>query len=342
MFTKKWKLGTEVLKTAREISDTLIEMGSTEEQPKANQQIGYKVRGDFLKYRKIFATYQKVCNSQQPPLKHDALEAMTTAVTKMADILGSQKTASHRLEKLSVPTWDGNRKSYATWKSKFIYWMYKYKRHKDEKLQRLRKVLPKNSFWSDQVRPIKKIEQAWKILDTKFGDQGKLMDTVLNIITNLKPIKNDSNLLSRYAARILSFVNNMEQNGCSVTSTSEAPFVMSQLLSKLDASDNIEFGSEMLHMGKEENVLNLIDWLNKEASLHSRIKRDNDSREQRSDNNASDSGLDQDKKCPLGCKTKHLLSACPMYQRSTADEKWEIVDQNNHCQKCPRAYHTNL
>ena len=89
------------------------------------------------------------------------------------------------------------------------------------------------------------------------------MDTLLNEITNLKPIKNDSNSLSRYAARILSFVNNMEQNGCAVTSTSEAPFVMSQLLSKLDASDNIEFGREMLRMGKEENVLNLIDWLTK-------------------------------------------------------------------------------
>ena len=42
----------------------------------------------------------------------------------------------------------------------------------------------------------------------------------------------------------------MEQNGCTVTSTSEAPFVMPQLLSKLHASDNIEFGREILRMGK--------------------------------------------------------------------------------------------
>ena len=295
-----------VKKQQETITDRLIETGSTEEQLKANQQVGDKVRGDFLKYSEIFATYQKACNSQEPPLKHDALEAMTTAVTKMADVLGSQKTASHGLEKLSVPTWDGNRKSYATWKSEFNYWMYKYKQDEDEQLQRLRKALPKNFFWSDQVRPSKKIEQAWKILDTEFGDQRKLMDTLLNEITNLKPIKNDSNSLSRYAARILSFVNNMEQNGCAVTSTSEAPFVMSQLLSKLDASDNIEFGREMLRMGKEENVLNLIDWLNKEASLRSRIKRDTNSREHRCNNNANDSGLDQDEKCPLGCKNKAL------------------------------------
>ena len=219
------------------------------------------------------------------------------------------------------------------------------KQDEDEQLQRLRKALPKNFFWSDQVRPSKKIEQAWKILDTEFGNQRKLMDTPLNEITNLKPIKNDSNSLSRYAARISSFVNNREQNGCAVTSTSEAAFVMSQLLSKLDARDNIEFGREMLRMGKEENVLNLIDWLNKEALLRSRIKRDanyrNSSREHRSDNNVNDSALDQDEKRPLGCKTKHLLSACPMYQKSTVDEKWKIVQQNNRCRKCLRGHHTN-
>ena len=67
---------------------------------------------------------------------------------------------------------------------------------------------------------------------------------------------------------------------------------MSQLLSKLDASDNIEFRRKMLRMGKEENVSNLIDWLNKEPSLRLRIKRDNNypnnSREHRSDKNTND------------------------------------------------------
>ena len=117
------------------------------------------------------------------------------------------------------------------------------------------------------------------------------MDTLLNEITNLNPMKNDSNSLSRYAARIISFVINVEQNGCAVTSISEAPFVMSHLLSKLDASDNIEIGREMLRMEKEENVLNLINWLKKEARLRSRIKREtnyrNNSREHSSDNNAT-------------------------------------------------------
>ena len=49
---------------------------------------------------------------------------------------------------------------------------------------------------------------------------------------------------------------------------------MSQLLSKLDPRDDLDFGREMQRMKNEENVLNLVDWLNKEASLRSRVKRD--------------------------------------------------------------------
>ena len=173
------------------ITDRLIETGSKEELLKANQQVRDKVKGGFLKYSESLP----LINSQERLLKHDALKAMTTAVTKMADVLGSQKTASHGLEKLSVSTWDGNRKSYATWKSQFNCWMYKYKQDEGKQLRKLRKALPKNSFWSDQMRPGKKTEQAWKILDTEFGDQRKLMDTLLNEITNLKSMKNDWNSL---------------------------------------------------------------------------------------------------------------------------------------------------
>lgn len=86
----------------------------------------------------------------------------------------------------------------------------------------------------------------------EFGDQRKLMDGLLKEITNLKPVKSDSISLSSYAATILGFVNNMEQIGCAVTNAKEAPFVMSQLLSKLDAKENIEFGREMHHIEKEE------------------------------------------------------------------------------------------
>ena len=209
------------------IADRLIEAGqSSRDEMSANKQIGDKVKSDYLKCTEKFAIYQKKCNADKKPFTdHEKLEAMTSAITKMADVLGSQKNVNHGLEKLSVPTWDVT-KSYTTWKNEFNYWMQKYKQDKDEQLQRLRKALPKKWFWTDQVRPSTTIDQAWKILDTEFGDKRKLMDELLKEINSLKPVKSDSASLSRYAATILGFVNNMEQNGCAVTNASEAPFVM--------------------------------------------------------------------------------------------------------------------
>ena len=341
-----------VKKQQTTIAERLIESQETESaEMSANKQIGEQVKSDYFKCSERFVVYQKKCNAEKKSSNdHAKLEAMTSAVTKMADVLSAQKNTNHGLEKLTVPNWDGSRKNYATWKSEFNYWMKKYKQDKDEQLQRLRKALPKNSFWANQVRPCQTIDQAWKILDTEFGDQRKLMDGLLREITNLKPVKGDSTSLSRYAATILGFVNNMEQIGCEVTNAKEAPFVMSQLLSKLDAKDNIEFGREMHRIEKEENVLNLLDWLNSEASLRSRVRKDADYHDnsgehripRKFDNRAINSETSDDDVCPLGCEAKHLLAACPKYQRSTIDQRWEIVKQNNRCRKCLRKHHTNV
>ena len=101
----------------------------------------------------------------------------------------------------------------------------------------------------------------------------------------------------------------MKQNGCPVTSSSEAPFDMSQLLSKLDGKDSVEFGREMQRAAKVESVLNLIDWLLNGASLRSGIKRETNYHRSnlgvRSDNHANESDTNTDEKCPIECG--HLL-----------------------------------
>ena len=58
----------------------------------------------------------------------------------------------------------------------------------------------------------------------------------------------------------------MNDSGCNVNKSGEAPFVMSQLLSKLDPKDNAEFGREMFLEHREENANNLITWLHREAT----------------------------------------------------------------------------
>lgn len=107
------------------------------------------------------------------------------------------------------------------------------------------------------------------------------MGELLAEMNNVKHFKRDSKSLTRYATTISVFVNDMEDNGCTVLEASEAPFFMSQLLSKLDPRDNTNFGREMQRAGKEENVSNLVTWLHQEATLRSRGKPDNENADEK-------------------------------------------------------------
>ncbi|XP_020893926.1 uncharacterized protein LOC110233025 [Exaiptasia diaphana] len=291
-------------------------------------------------------------------LEPSALQAMTAAVTKMAEALQASSTkpsGTTSLERLPVPTWDGNRRTYATWKKEFNHSMKKYSQDPDEQLQRFRKAMPKQCWWSEQVKTCKSIDQAWGILDVEFEDKRKLMDSLLADINNLKSVKRDSKSLTMFATTIQRYVNDMGDNGCAVDGATESPFFMSQLFSKLDPLDNVDFGREMKRQRSEENVKNLLDWLHQEASLRSRGKKDTDNDEKierrqrsvhqkRSLNNATSvyTPTQDDESCPLGCTERHLLPACPVYQSSTLSQRWEAVKKHQRCRKCLRAsHHTN-
>ena len=253
------------------------------------------------------------------------------------------------LERLPVPSWDGTRKTYITWKKEFNHWMNKYEQDKDEHLQLFRRALPRGSWWAEQVKTCKVIDRAWKILDIEFADRRKLMDALLAEVNNHGVIRSDPKSLARYATSISVYVSDMVDNGCPVQEASEAPFFMSRLLSNLDPKDNAEFGREMQREKKEENVTNLVTWLHQEASLRSRGKRETESDRRRdppfhrkSDQHSSDISFTDDETCPLGGNSKHLLASCLVYQKSSLKQRWDVVRQNRRCRKCLRgSHHTN-
>ena len=122
---------------------------------------------------------------------------------------------------------------------------------------------------------------------------------------------------------------------------------MSKLLLKVEPKDNADFAREMQRQKKEENVANLVDWLHQEAAFRSRGKKEiegsisyKERGGRRTDHHANDANSTKDdESCPLGCKSKHLLASCPVYQGLTVNEKWEVVKENKRCRKCLRVFH---
>ena len=104
------------------IADKIVEDGGSEENQllSANQKVGESLKENYLNVAKAYAVYQKKLSQSSPPtVNPDSLEAMTSAVTKMAEAMQGSKPSASGLEKLPVPTWDGSRRSYSTWKKEF-------------------------------------------------------------------------------------------------------------------------------------------------------------------------------------------------------------------------------
>lgn len=233
-----------VRKHVEHIADRLVDEDAPDETAQDNWKFGAKVKADYLAAAQKFAMYENECSVKSVKLENEktdsteSLEVMTAAITKMAKALEAKSTSPVGLERLSVPSWDGTRRTYATFKKEFNHWMKKYNQDDEEQLQRFRKAMP-DGWWTDQVKTCKSITQAWKILDVEFEDKRKLMDSLLAEINSIRSVKRDSKSLTIFGTAIRRYVNDMEDNDCPVTNSAESPFFMSQLLSKLDPRDNV-------------------------------------------------------------------------------------------------------
>ncbi len=208
-----------IKKQQETIADRIVQdnLSESDEMLKSNSEVGKKLKDNYLQLTRTFAAYQKTLTSAKSSADNSkSLEAMTSAVTKMAEALKGSKSKTSGLERLPVPSWDGCRTSYSTWKKEFRHWMTKYSQDEDEQLQWFRKAMPKGFWWMDLVKTCKSIGRAWDILDVEFANKRKLIDELLTGINNQKPVKRNSKSLSQYASLITGCVNDMEENECPV------------------------------------------------------------------------------------------------------------------------------
>lgn len=166
-----------IKKQIEAIADRFVEDGDTSEDESITENLksGEEIKVRYLETLQKYAHYQKELSASQPQNTSDSTEvlgAVAEAVKEMAKNMATKPKVSG-LETLSVPSWDGSRKTYATWKKEFKHWMSKYDQDKEEQLQRFRKAMPKGSWWTDQVKTCKDIDRAWEILDIEFADKRK-------------------------------------------------------------------------------------------------------------------------------------------------------------------------
>ncbi|PFX21287.1 G-protein-signaling modulator 2 [Stylophora pistillata] len=99
-----------VKKQQEVISDKLIEEGASSEDELVlmNRKLGDKVKADFLQIALKYAAYQSENSHPNVPDHTETLKTMSSAVEKMAVAMGSKPSS---LERLTVPIWDGSRRT---------------------------------------------------------------------------------------------------------------------------------------------------------------------------------------------------------------------------------------
>lgn len=130
------------------IADRLVEENVTSEDERITENLrsGDESKAKYLEILQRYASYQKELSAPQNTSDSSTvLEAVAEAVKQMAESIATKPKASG-LERLSVPSWDGYRKTYATWRKEFGHWMAKYDQDRDEQLQRFRKAMPKGCW----------------------------------------------------------------------------------------------------------------------------------------------------------------------------------------------------
>ena len=149
------------------IADKIIEDGVSEAEQSlsANQKVGESIKNEYLKVAKTFGAYQKhLSQPTSPTVNPNSLEAMTSAVTKMAEAMQGPKLVANGLERLPVPNWDGSRRSYPTWKKEFNHWVNKYSQDKDKQFSVLERPCQKGLGRQTKLRPTSPLVMRGKYL----------------------------------------------------------------------------------------------------------------------------------------------------------------------------------
>lgn len=94
------------IKKQQVIADKIVENGVSEDDQllSSEKEIGKMI---IFKLLKLMLSIKR---------SSESLEAMMSVVKKMTEVMQSLKSNASGLERLPVPTWNGSRRSYPTWK----------------------------------------------------------------------------------------------------------------------------------------------------------------------------------------------------------------------------------
>ena len=196
------------------------------------------------------------------------------------------------------------------------------------------------------VKSCSSIERAWEVLDAKYGDQDRLVDSLLRDLDSLKPYefkgKINIHAMNRFIQTLQTFECRAESVGLSGELNSK--IMLSSIKQKMPEDHKMCFYQSIRDRGTKDSLSGLTAWLREQLLLIEKCRTTTDepktenSKVSRSLHAVKESASDKSTnkpKCPVHPESStHFLNSCKQFRKMTLKEKHEMMKKHNICSRC--------
>ena len=200
----------------------------------------------------------------------------------------------------------------------------------------------------DLIKGCISVTRAWEVLDGYYGDEDKIVDSLLKDLDNLKSYelkgKVDLPAMQRFVQTLQTFETHAETVGLAGELNSK--IMLSNIRQKLPEEHRIAFLKSVRDDATQDTLQGLNRWLYSQLLLLDKAKSASHpepptpyKRQTQSSNAAAVKSYPRNDghvpKCPLHVDSKtHFLKTCNTFRNLSLKEKYDIMEKNNICTRC--------
>ncbi|XP_072019604.1 uncharacterized protein [Amphiura filiformis] len=267
-------------------------------------------------------------------------------------------SSTPRMTRMQFPTFNGDLKEYRRFKEMFTHCTTGMSEL--HCFYQLRQSMV-NTTEKNKIKGCINLERAWQELDECYGDQDKLVDSLLTELENLKAYerrgKADLPAMSQFVQTLQNFETHAEAIGLSGELNSK--IMLSQIKHKLPEDHRIAYYKSIRDSGDTDSLTGLVKWLHAHLMLLEKVKSTvadapappppakYDFRKvsrstnaatvynNNNNNNNNRSPRANNRQCALHPDAKtHYLKMCNKFRALPLQEKYKIMKESGICFRC--------
>ncbi|XP_072170561.1 uncharacterized protein [Diadema setosum] len=258
------------------------------------------------------------------------------------------------MQKMKFPTFNGDIKDYQRFRTLFQHCAADLT--EIECFYQLTQAMI-NARERNMIKGCINVQRAWQVLDEKYGDQDRVVDSLLRDLENLKPyeIKGKISLSAMTGFFQTLQVFEMQAETIGLSGELNSKIMLNQIKQKMPEGHRIAYYRDVRDEHSSDSLGGLVKWRHRQLLLQEKAKSPfpektstcemSQNRGSKSSNAAAWNPPKQIQskegkrsgvpKCPLHINSNtHFLKMCIKFRNLSLKEKYDVMKKNDICSRC--------